>query len=690
MSRSVRIALIAAALPVILVIWGTVVFAMDRASNGGEILGEVVIGGVDVSGLDQEEALKQIMLLEYELATTPFQVEVEDMTFELAPYTIGYDLDEEAMLEAALQNGREGGVTEQFRWWLGNLGGQERVDVPIIVTYERSLLEDLLEYWETAAVDDPPFEGGFRVENGEILAEYPRAGTGIDVPAGVAAVEAVLFGYDRPNITVPTDTRVPTTPVGIIDGAVDEAEALVDGPVVLSRTIPSIRVEFPQEVLAAAVRSRQVTDENDDIAFEIYFDPAPFRSYIEPIRTEIEVPPVNAQIVIRPDETVTIIPGRNGSIVDEDAVLAAVTAAARSADRSGIFPFTDGAEPEFSTADAEEMGIRNLLYRAVTFFPAGGPQKNLNRIHNIQRIAEEVDGAIVAPGEVFSLNAYVGQRTLDDGYASAGAIIGDEVYCCDHPANIGGGVSQFTTTLYNAVFWSGLEDVEHTPHTLYFPRYPMGREATLGWPTPDLKFRNDTDYSILIDTDSTDTSVTVRFYGDNGGRDIEGTLSDQRFFTEPEDKYKPDENIPPGEEEVDDEGQPGFTVTVFRTITYLDGSTKEEFWDWRYDPFPRIILVHPCELPEDAEDYEEIGDVPCPIMVPDVLGLPLAEATTALNNAGIFIAVGEPFLVTDPALVGTVRTQDPAPEEWIDLEETVTVRVGQLDPNATTTTTTQP
>ena len=95
-----------------------------------------------------------------------------------------------------------------------------------------------------------------------------------------------------------------------------------------------------------------------------------------------------------------------------------------------------------------------------------------------------VNGAIVMPGETFSLNEHVGQRTEEKGFRRAGAIIGPIIECCDDPANIGGGVSQFTTTLYNAVFFSGLEDVDHTPHTLYISRYPEGREATLGWPEP--------------------------------------------------------------------------------------------------------------------------------------------------------------------------------------------------------------
>lgn len=678
MSRTARIALIAATVPIALALWASVVFAMDRASNGGEVLGAVTVADVDVSGLDRDEALAEILLLEYRMATTPVTVDVEGERFQLLPFRVGFDLDEEAMLDAAMANGREGALPSQFGWWLGRLGSDGRRVVPPTATYDRDALEAQLAEWEALAIDDLPFEGGIVVEGNQVFPAYPRTGTGIDVEAAVAAIEPMLLGLARETVFVPTEVRPPETTDAAVDAAVDEGNRLIAGPVVLSRAVPAVNLEIPTSVLASALRSRKIATSSGGSALDVSFDPEALRAYIDPIRAEIEVPPVNAQFVVRPDETIAIIPGQKGTVVDDDAVALAVTAAARSAGRTGVFPFTEGADPAFTTEDAEGLGITTLLYRAVTFYPPGGDETNQNRIHNIHLIADAVDGAIVMPGAVFSLNEYVGQRTEEKGYKAAGAIIGDEVYCCDDPANIGGGVSQFTTTLYNAVFFSGLEDVEHKPHTLYFSRYPEGREATLGWPSPDLKFRNDTDHAVLIDTEYADDSVTVRIYGDNGGRVVEAGLSERRNFTEPGTKYEPNPEVPPGEQEVVEEGAQGWTVTVTRTITFPDGSVKEQTWDWVYDPFLRVVEVHPCE-------YEGWA---CPVPAPDVGGMTLADATAALNAVGVFIATGEPFLVTDPALVGTVRAQDPPPGVYVDPDSTVTVRIGELDPAATTTTTT--
>ena len=157
--------------------------------------------------------------------------------------------------------------------------------------------------------------------------------------------------------------------------------------------------------------------------------------------------------------------------------------AAMTAERTGELPLVEAAEPEVTTEDLESLNINHLVAQFTTYYDCCQ-----DRVVNIHTIADEVDGAIVGSGQTFSLNDHVGQRTLEDGYLPAGTIIAGEV-----EDTVGGGVSQFTTTMYNAVFWGGYEDVEHKPHSYYFSRYPEGVEATLNWRTPDLKFRNNTD-----------------------------------------------------------------------------------------------------------------------------------------------------------------------------------------------------
>lgn len=673
MSRSLRIALIVVAVPVVLATWVSVVFAMDRASNDGEILGRVTVDGVDLGGLSVDHAREVVAEIESRLTSEPINVVIEDSTFTLLPSEVGYDIDEAAILEQARRHGRDGGFMSQLGWWLKHFGGSA-TEVTYEPTYNREVLILLLKSWEPQAINDPPTEGGIDVQGTTIVPIYPEPGTGLNFEATADLIEAQLLGTARGTVDGISEFRIPLVTRQQVDLTVARAEELVSQAVTLGRILPEASVTFPADVLISALSSRRVgTAEDPEI--ELFFQLGPLARFLGSIREEVETEPIDAQVVIRPDDVPLVLPGYNAILIDDGNLPAAVFNAAISVTRTGPLPVRDGREPEFTTEDAAALGIRDLLYTAKTFYSCCGDQKNLNRIINIKRIAEEVDGAIVMPGETFSLNDHVGERTIEDGYRRAGAIIGPVVYCCEHPANIGGGVSQFTTTLYNAVYWSGLEDVSHKPHTLYFSRYPVVREATLGFPDPDLEFRNNTDNAIYIKTEATDTSITIKMFGDNGGIVVEGAQSSRYNFFEPEEYLEPHDNLNPGDKELEDEGSDGFTATDTRTITYPDGTQEVQVWTWTYQPHPIVYGVHPCELPEDHIEYEPIE---CPVQVPVLGDLTQVAATIALNNVGLIIAVGQPFIVAELGLVGTVRAQDIGPGTWVEPGTTVTVQLGQL------------
>jgi hypothetical protein len=150
-----------------------------------------------------------------------------------------------------------------------------------------------------------------------------------------------------------------------------------------------------------------------------------------------------------------------------------------------------------------------------TRHPGGAP-----RVANIHRIADLVRGVVIEPGETFSVNDHVGPRTIASGFVAA-PVIGENGYFED---DVGGGVSQFATTLFNAAFFAGLEIPAYQAHGIYINRYPYGREATLDYGNIDLQLRNNTPYGLLLWPTYTDTSITVDIYST---RYIEAGQSDQ-------------------------------------------------------------------------------------------------------------------------------------------------------------------
>ncbi len=153
-------------------------------------------------------------------------------------------------------------------------------------------------------------------------------------------------------------------------------------------------------------------------------------------------------------------------------------------------------------ATPETIGIVEPISTFTTFYTAG-QSRNIN----IQRMAEIVDNTIIPAGETYELNHAVGRRTVDNGFVAGGAIIDGEL-----TTDIGGGVSQFATTFFNAAWFAGIELVDWKAHSIYFSRYPAGREATVNYPNVNLEVRNDTPHAILVDTEADANSVTVTFW----------------------------------------------------------------------------------------------------------------------------------------------------------------------------------
>jgi len=154
--------------------------------------------------------------------------------------------------------------------------------------------------------------------------------------------------------------------------------------------------------------------------------------------------------------------------------------------------------------------VRRLIGTFTTRFECCQP-----RVTNIRLMARAVDGTVILPRARFSLNRVAGRRARAKGYVLAPFISDGKLV-----PSVGGGVSQFSTTMYNAAYFAGLKIDYHQPHSAYIDRYPPGREATLDYGSIDLTWTNDTGVAVLVRSSSTPTTVTVSLYGDNRGRRV--------------------------------------------------------------------------------------------------------------------------------------------------------------------------
>lgn len=289
--------------------------------------------------------------------------------------------------------------------------------------------------------------------------------------------------------------------------------------------------------------------------------------------------PVDARVTLSGGKP-AVIPSKDGQAVSKDTFVKAVTPAltASGAQRTIKVPATKK-EPDLTTAEAAKLGVKEVTGEFTTYFPYAEYRNT-----NLTLAAAAVNNSFVKPGETFSMNDALGPKGPGSGYVDGWVIEGDHLV-----QQNAGGVSQSGTTVFNAIFFAGLEDVEHQPHTMYFDRYPAGREATLYYGHIDVKFKNNTPYGVVLQayvnkaTPGSKGSITVKVWSSKYYDRVESSELRKSNFT-----YG--RTIKSSGPECHAQApSPGFTVNYER-LFYRGGSlVKSEPFRWTYAPTDEII-----------------------------------------------------------------------------------------------------
>jgi vancomycin resistance protein YoaR len=241
---------------------------------------------------------------------------------------------------------------------------------------------------------------------------------------------------------------------------------------------------------------------------------------------------------------------------------------------------------------------------ASTYFYGSSPE----RIQNIALAASQFHGVLVAPGETFSMGDYLGDVSLDNGYAEALIIYGNRTI-----KGVGGGVCQVSTTLFRAVFFAGYPIVERYPHAYRVGYYETGTgspgpgmDATVFLPLVDFKFTNDTPYWLLMETYIYGNQLLWKFYSTSDGRTVDWSSDRSNEVKAPKPLYRENEDLPKDKiEQVDWEAK-GLDVVVYRTVQRGDEVLHQDRIKTHYLPWRAIYEYGPgTDLPKDAKTEDD-------------------------------------------------------------------------------------
>ena len=449
------------------------------------------IAGVDIGGHPPEAAVSELQK-GLERRTTPISVTVGSKTTQVNPSAAGLAVDYEASIEEA-GGGRS---WSPARLWDYYTGGD---DVDPVVTVDDGRMTAALDRL-AAGSGTAPVDGAVRFVKGKVRTTPATDGAAIDPDAARAALTAAYLS-ESPVVDLDLDPTDADIDQDDVQAALNDfANPAVSGPVTL--VFDKSRVK-----LQPADFSSVLSMKAEDGALVPDLD-ANGLAKIVGKHVSKRGAPVDATVTLV-DGRPKVVPAKPGVRYDAEAISDAFldVVVKEPGDRE-LKVKANAVDAEFTTADARALGIKRRVSTFTTYFPYAEYRNT-----NIGRAAELIDGTVLKPGETFSLNDTVGERTRENGFTE-GFIISDGIFKED----LGGGVSQMATTTFNAAFFAGLRDVEHKPHSFFIDRYPAGREATVAWGSVDLKFENDTPHGVLISaqvtpsTPSTQGVVTVSMY----------------------------------------------------------------------------------------------------------------------------------------------------------------------------------
>lgn len=544
-------------------------YAAAHYVAGDKVPRGTTVAGVRIGGHPQDEAAERLRAGLAERVARPIATTVDGTAVSVDPAAAGLRVDYEASVADA--GGEES--WDPQRLWDYFTGGDDS---------DATLAVDTATYdaW-LATMDEQhgqePRDGAVGFAGARIETTDARTGRALDPADTLDALEGAFLAEDPAVVALETSEVQPDIDASDVQEALDTfASPAVAAPVTLSFEGSDVKL-FPADYTAAlslVPTDGELVPTLDAAALS------------EVVGAEVTTgAPVDATVALV-DGAPRVVPARPGVTFDPQQLEAGFLGAVAAPQGERTLALTaQVAEPEFTTADARALKVRREVSTFTTYFPYAEYRNT-----NIGRAAELVDGTLLKPGDTFSLNGIVGERTVANGFTE-GFVINDGILVTD----LGGGVSQMATTLFNAMFFAGLEDVEHKPHSFYIDRYPVGREATVAWGAVDLRFRNDTPYGVLVDTSFTPSTpsssgaVTVTMYS-SPWWDVTTTTGERYNLTEPKTRRIDTLSCHPNT------GYGGFDIDVVRYFRPIGANTEErgpETFSTTYIPSDTVVCTNP-------------------------------------------------------------------------------------------------
>lgn len=499
--KPVMVALCAAALVLIISLIAIFVVNVSGDPYGKKILNNVTVAGVNVGGMSKSDAITAVRAVTDQTYTKQAMVvTLGDTTLQLSPSDTGAKLDVKAAVNAAYAYGRTGTKAERQEAYQASLRSNHIIGLLPYLHLKQDYIKGVLEDYAGTA--------------GSLLTQTTYALEG-DVP------DLATDKFDEEHAPQLTLVITMGTP-GVNFNVDDVFNQILDA--------------YSMNVFTVKAEGAQAEGEPDAVDLQKIYD-------------DVCVEPVDATVNM---QTFKAIPGSYGYVFDMVQAQKQVSAAQYG---EVVRVPMEYVAPEILDDD--------VFFRDVLGSTSTPHSNNANRTANLELACKALNGVVLNPGETFSFNDTLGERTTAKGYKSAPAYSGDDLV-----NQVGGGICQVSSTLYCSTLLADLEIVSRTNHGFPVNYINYGMDATVSWRSPDFKFRNNTNYPIKIEASVSGGYVNVQILGtDEKDYYVEMSYVVSETY-KPETEYKdfkPDNPEGYKNGDVIEEGTTGYLVKTYKS-----------------------------------------------------------------------------------------------------------------------------
>lgn len=577
-----------------------------EAVYANRIFPGVYVHNVDLSGMTLDEAGRHL------INALPYTFEgrvtftYDGQVWEAHPIDLGYLVDPTYSARQAYDTGREGWLPEKLvekgqAWFRG-------VHLSPVAYYDERVAQSFLQSI-AKEIDQPVREASLGLEGSEVIVIAGQVGRELDIEMTLKLIDSVLGLMQSAEIPLPVIESSPE----IIDVGqqADMAKNILSEPLVL--TDPEDEgtswTISPEDLGAMLTIERVKGEGGAGSEYQISINEDLFGVYLNSLAPGLSVYPVNARFIFNDDTRLleVIEPAIIGRKLDVQSSLAHIEKKLLSGDHQIALKFETIDPAVTDNMTGEELGITEAVQTYTSYFYGSDPA----RVQNIRAAAAQFHGLLIAPGETFSMANALGNISLENGYAEAPIIYGGQTI-----QGVGGGVCQVSTTLFRTAFFAGFPIVERHAHSYRVGYYEQerdgsrnsnlaGLDATVYVPIVDMKFINDTDHWLLMETYMGDYfSLTWKFYSTKDGRTVDwNTTGPTNVIPAPDDLWRENPDLAKGEIKKVDYSADGADVSVTRTVYKGDTVYFSDSFFTRFQPWQAIYEYGPgTEIPESASD----------------------------------------------------------------------------------------